>query len=302
MAQKMARYTMYGGELSLFTRKLEAALTFYDADFHQEPKSKANAQLLETRAGTHQIPLLQTPENWLLADTTPIIHLLDSRFGLRQLVPAGATGFLVHLLEEFFDEWVARVMVHYRWHYPDSAAFASQHMAQGDAQVAARVLTWGPRACRATGTDNPSQQRAAEAEYERVLAAAEQQLSTTPYLLGERPSALDCIVLGGLRAHTNMDPDPKAVVAGYPTVVRWAEQHADDVCRRSDTWQAWAQPNAVRLTPFADHVLTEMAATYQPFILANRAALAAGAKACHAQIYVTILSVRDKCCIFAIRR
>jgi glutathione S-transferase len=276
---RQSTYAIYGGELSYFTRKLEAALIFYGADHEMRRKSSDNREEIEHRSGTHQVPVLHTSENWLIADTTPLIHLLDGRFPHRQLFPAGAIGILVHLLEEYFDEWIARTMVHYRWHYPRSAEFASQKMAGGDAQAAARVRAWGPRACRATGTDSANQQQAAEAEYVRILEAMESQLATTPYMLGERPTALDCVLLGGLRAHTNMDPDPKEITAGYPRVVAWSEGSAD----------AWSGAGELadfpQSTPFARFVLDEMATTYQPYALGNRDAQQAGAKAFRADIY-----------------
>lgn len=34
---------------------------------------------LTARAGTRQMPVLITPENWCIADTTPILALLDGR-------------------------------------------------------------------------------------------------------------------------------------------------------------------------------------------------------------------------------
>lgn len=272
-------YTLYGGELSLFTRKLEAALIFYKAPYELVPKAKADAALLETRSGTHQVPVLATPENWLIADTTPIMGLLDGRFPGREMFPAGEYGVLVHILEEHFDEWIARVMVHYRWHYPESAKFASLRMAMGNEEAAARVVEWGPRACRATGTGSEQQRQAAEDEYVRVLAAAEAQLQETDFLLGDRPTALDCIVLGGLRAHTNMDPDPKRVVADFPVVLDWAE-------RRADTWTGGGDLVPLpESTAFARHLLGEMATTYVPYVLGNQAAQHAGAKAFHANIY-----------------
>lgn len=170
-------------------------------------------------------------------------------------------------------------MVHYRWHYPESAAFAASRMAKGDESVAHRMLDWGPRACRATGTDSLIQQRAAEAEYERILVAAEAQLTQTAFLLGDRPTALDCIVLGGLRAHTNMDPDPKRIVARFPTVRDWCE-------RRADTWDGKGVLASIQeLTDFARHMLGEMSSTYVPYTQAMRSALAAGAKACQVEIY-----------------
>lgn len=275
----MSDFIIYGGELSYFTRKLEAAMIFYGADFEMRSKTPEVAPEIEQRSGTHQVPVLHTPENWMIADTTPLLHLLDSRYPQRRMFPDGPIGVLAHMVEEYFDEWVARTMVHYRWHYPDSAVFASERMTQGNREAAARVREWGPRACRATGTDSPQQQREAESEYVRILEAANSQLAETAYLLGERPTAVDCIVLGGLRAHTNMDPDPKEVTANYPRVVAWAESEADQ-------WDGAGElapfPES---TPFAQFVLQEMVPTYRSYVLGNRDAQAAGAKAFHAEIY-----------------
>lgn len=268
-------YTIYGSELSYFTRKLEAAMIFYGADF----AVKAKTQEVEARAATHQVPVLQTPENWMIADTTPLLHLLDSRFVFRPMFPAGPLGVLVHIVEEYFDEWIARTMVHYRWHYEESAQFASERMGGGDADAAARIRQWGPRACRATGTDSAVQQAQAEAEYERILVALEAQLSETAYALGDRPTAVDCILLGGLRGHTNMDPAPRALVEKYPLVKAWAESKAD---KWNGDGELVSFPGS---TPFASFVLQEMTSTYVPFVLGNAEALAVGAKAFHARIY-----------------
>ena len=98
-------YTIYGGELSYFSRKLEAAMIFYRADFEFKPKGSNNAQHIEQRSGTHQVPVLHTPENWMIGDTTPLMMMLDERFPQRRMFPEGATGVLVHVLEEYFDEF-----------------------------------------------------------------------------------------------------------------------------------------------------------------------------------------------------
>ena len=274
-----SKYTIYGGELSYFTRKLEAALIFYGASFELLNKGQHNPQEIESRSGTHQVPVLQTPENWMIGDTTPLMQLLDTRFPARRMFPHGPLGVLVQIVEEYFDEWVARTMVHYRWHYADSAEFASLKMANGNAEAAARVRDWGPRACRATGTDSEIQRKAAEDEYVRILAAMESQFAETPYLLGHRPTAVDCVMLGGLRAHTNMDPDPKKITANYPRVVAWAETGADKWSGEGDLAPF---PTS---TAFARFVLQEMATTYQPYVLGNRDAQQDGAKAFHVEVY-----------------
>ena len=273
------RYVLYGGELSYFTRKLEAALILYGADFEFRGKTADVREELEMRSGTHQVPVLHTPENWLIGDTTPLLHLLDARFPDRAMFPKGPLGVLVHVLEEYFDEWVARTMVHFRWHYSRSAQYAALKMSNGNEQAAATVLAWGPRACRATGTESPHQQRAAEEEYVRILAAMEQQLGESSYMLGNRPTAVDCILLGGLRAHTYNDPDPKEITAQYPRVVKWCEE-ATSQWKGAGELLPFDSP-----TPFAQFILDEMYSTYRPYVLGNADAQQAGAKAFHVQIY-----------------
>ena len=272
-------YRIYGGELSYFTRKLEAAMIFYAAPFEMLDKNEHDPQEIEARSGTHQVPVLLTPENWMIGDTTPLMRLLDDRFPDRRMFPEGPLGVLVQVVEEFFDEWVARTMVHYRWHYPESARFASLRVAKGNAEIAEGIRSWGPRACRATGTESEWQRLACEEEYRRMLNAAERQLQETAFLLGDRPTAVDAVVLGGLRGHTNMDPDPKKMMVEFPRVVEWAETRADE-------WDGAGElagfPDS---TPFARSILAEMVSTYQPYVLGNRDAQAAGAKAFHAEIY-----------------
>jgi glutathione S-transferase len=273
------QYIIYGGELSYFTRKLEAAMIFYGADFEMRAKNPDNAQEVEFRSGTHQVPVLLTPENWMIGDTTPVLQLLDSRFPSRKMFPAGPLGVLTQIIEEYFDEWVARTMVHYRWHYEESAVFASEKMGAGNKEAALRIRSWGPRACRATGTESEHQQQQAEAEYLRIMDAIDRQLQETNYMLGDRPTAVDCILLGGLRAHTNMDPTPRRAIAKYERVVRWAEETADQ-------WDGSGELAAFpQSTPFVQFVLGEMRETYVPYVMENANSIAAGAKAFHVEIY-----------------
>ena len=266
-------YLLYGSIPSLFTRKLEAALEFYRAPFEFRSKgSQPDPKTLELRAGTHQVPLLQTPEDWLLADTTPILEMLDHRFPDRRLFPPGPLGVLAHMVEECLDEWVARVMVHYRWHYPESARYASEIISNGDPARAETVRGWGPRACRATGTETAFHQQAAEAEYVRLLDAAETQLGETRYLMGDRPTPADCMMLGGFWAHTLHDPDPRKVVEAYPRLVAWSAAASE-----WDGQGDWAP--FPETTGFARHVLAEMARSYMPVLAGHAASITEGRKA-----------------------
>jgi glutathione S-transferase len=259
-------------------------MIFYGLPHRIEPRGTGVADSLGQRAGTHQIPVLETPENWVLADTTPILQLLDARVPARRLFPAGPLGVLVHVVEEILDEWVARVMVHYRWHYVENTQyvleqFMGKRFSEEEA-MAHPVAQWGPRACRATGTELPAQRKSAEAEYLSLMDALESQLSRTAFALGDRPTAVDTILLAGLHAHTNADPIPD--LSTYARVLSWAEGGAAEA-PWPDAEDALADFR--ESTPLARHVLRIGREQYAPFVEANAAALDAGAKSFEIETY-----------------
>jgi glutathione S-transferase len=262
-------YVVFGAPFSLFTRKLEAALRFYAAPFRMKPKNAENGALLEARSGTHQVPVLHTPDDWMLADTTPILALLDGRFPSRRLFPGGAAGVLVHVLED------------YRWHYEENTrhvvgAILGRPVTLEEAREFP-LAKWGPRACRATGTESTHQQQRAEQEYLELLQALDTQLGKTRYALGDRPTALDTILLGGLRAHTNADPIPD--LTALHRVVAWDTETADP-------WDgSGGFPELAADGPLVAQLLSIGRDQYLPFLLGNARALAAGEKAFVVETY-----------------
>ena len=80
-------YTLIGQEMSMFTRKLEAQLRYQNIPYQWEIKSQQNTDGINTRAGTHFIPVLKTPDGWMINDTISIGPLLNDRFSDCPVVP-----------------------------------------------------------------------------------------------------------------------------------------------------------------------------------------------------------------------
>ncbi|MCA9523410.1 MAG: glutathione S-transferase family protein [Myxococcales bacterium] len=224
-------YTLYGVRLSLFTRKMEAALELQGVPHLYRAKTVFLRSKLEARAGTHLIPLLETPEGWLLYDSTPMIELLGARYPATRLIPSDASGVIVRLVEEWLDEWFSRAVLHFRWNNPESASVAAAAIAAEMTPFAPRFATrrlartlqhWGGRACRAFGLESAVQRAGVEEEALRLYQALEKQLETTPFALGARPTAVDAALLGGLRAHMLPDPAPRRLLEEFPRVLAWA--------------------------------------------------------------------------------
>ena len=117
-------YELYGSRNSYFTQKMQAALQWYfPLDYTFVVKGADNTEEVEKRSGTHQLPAMLTPENWLIADSTPMLTLLDSRLPMRRFYPEGIVGCLAAVMEEYFDEWSARWCIHTRWMVNDETAW-----------------------------------------------------------------------------------------------------------------------------------------------------------------------------------
>ena len=82
------RYTLWGGEHSFFTRKLQAMLNYLDLSYEFRLKSTDAGPGVEARLGTHFIPGLETPEGWFVHDTTPIGLMLNAKYPDRPILPS----------------------------------------------------------------------------------------------------------------------------------------------------------------------------------------------------------------------
>jgi len=115
-------FLIYGAERSYFTRKVEAIFRGMGIPHEFRLKTLANTAWLEARAGTHLIPVVLTPEDWMLWDSTPIAFLLQQRYPDRAIIPTTPLQRMACLLiEDWVDEWLPRAAVHSRWCYPTNA-------------------------------------------------------------------------------------------------------------------------------------------------------------------------------------
>ncbi|MEC7986856.1 MAG: glutathione S-transferase N-terminal domain-containing protein [Myxococcota bacterium] len=271
------KYTMYGYTLSYFSRKLETALQWYGVEYEFRCKSIDIRSLIEKRSGTHQVPILFTPQDHCMIDTTPTMWFLDERYPERRMFPSGLTGALVQILEEYLDEWFPRIVLHYRWQYEECTQFAANVLGREAAPGAADLFSntiaqWGKKACRARGISSEEMKRSAEAEWIRTLDALEEQLGQTAFSLGNRPCAVDADLLGGLRGHFLKDPVPKTVLQNYPRIRSWA----DTALHWDGKWELAPFPES---TPFAHFLLKEMAGSYKKYCLSNAVAISGREKA-----------------------
>ncbi|MEM8621709.1 MAG: glutathione S-transferase N-terminal domain-containing protein [Actinomycetota bacterium] len=218
-------------------------------------------------------------------DSSPQIMRLETEYTGRSLVPTDpAVAFLDALIEDYGDEWVTKMMYHYRWAYAadiDKAArllplaqnlqMTSDQAQQSYEFISARQI--GRRALVGSTDENAP---LIEGSYERLLDLLTELLSQDEFLLGDRPARGDLGIFGQLSQLVKWDPTPMTIAATRaPKVINWVDRVDDLSWWPVDGDSGWTALD--ELPEATTALLHEIGATYAPFMVANAAALHADA-------------------------
>ena len=110
-------YTLYGAEVSYFTGKVRAYLRYKRIPFSEVLATReVYREIILPRVGWPVIPVVVTPEDETLQDSTDIIDELERRFPGSSIYPITPRQRLAALLLEVNgDEWLKIPAMHYRW-------------------------------------------------------------------------------------------------------------------------------------------------------------------------------------------
>ncbi|HJO25262.1 MAG: glutathione S-transferase family protein [Myxococcota bacterium] len=224
-------------------------------------------------------------------DSTPLIRRLESDYPGRSVIPTDPVmAFIDALLEDYADEWLTKAMFHYRWAFGADVAKAAsvlpfwtrwdvpdQRIAPLAKQFSERQIArlWVVGSNETTGP-------VIEASYRRYLTLLDAHLTRQPFLMGTRPASSDFGAFGQLTQLGLFDPTPAAVtLETAPRVISWVEV-VEDLSGTEPDEAGWTPRDAVRDTLRA--LLGEVGRVYAPFLLANAAALDAGAERVECEI------------------
>jgi len=236
MSSTTDTFTMYGAEFSLYSGKLRSYLRKKGIPFREKsPSILTYRRFIVPRTGVKFIPVLHTPEDEVLQDTTAIIDALEPRFPERGVYPDTPRQHLAALLLELYgDEWLLIPAMHYRWNFPETnlpfvydefggmafpwfPKFIRRALGK---RIGARFQSFVPR-LGITDATRP----AIENSYEALLDELNTHFNTHAFLLGGRPSIGDFGMIGPMYAHLYRDPYPGRLMRDRaPNVAAWVER------------------------------------------------------------------------------
>jgi glutathione S-transferase len=287
-------YTLIGAELSMFTRKMEAQLRYQNIPHEWKFKAMADASELQKRAGTRFIPLLETPDGWLLNDTIAIGPMLSERFGEAPVLPSTPIQRAAcFILEDDFNHWFPRHALHSRWIDLDNAIAAGKCFGanlvlsksideeltdEEKAQVAGMGATmrdsFGLGACDVQGA-GPDKAREVQNDFNTMMNLFKQHFAAHDFLFGDRACIADFAIVGPAKAHFLQDPLPLAWLTAEDNE-EMLRAYVDRVFHDDEAGKTYLPDDQIpdTLIPILEHAK----ANYQPFAKASIQAAMRGEK------------------------
>ena len=217
-------YRFYAAEVSYFSGKVRPALRYKGVHYLE---LRPDMRLILARTGLTFIPVLLTPDDEAVQDTSEILDALEERVPSPPLYPKTPVQSIVsRIFELYADEFMILPAMHYRWSFPES-----ERKARGDFSANIGSLEAGNRfadrmkgALPFLGIDGRTAS-VIESHLEALLDELSAHFAEQPFLLGARMSLADCALMGPFYGHLYLDAVPSVLLRERaPLVCNWIER------------------------------------------------------------------------------
>ena len=272
-----APYRIFGNEMSPYSVKVRAWFR-YKAIPHLWLQRSQHREEFKARARLPLIPLVVTPDDRAIQDSTPVIEALEAEYPEPSIHPDDpALRFLSALIEEYGDEWGNKLMFHHRWYSEvdrrATALVLARSFLPNEEQEAVEALAKQVRErmvgrVHFTGS-SPANAPLISRYLDDLLAILERHLESRPYLFGARPAFAD-LGLAPQLYEAALDPTAAGIIrARAPNVLAWSYRVLEP--HNEGPFEDWDSLKET-LTP----LLANAGAYFLPWSRANADALEAG--------------------------
>ncbi len=286
----MDAFVIVGAVGSPYSRKLRAVLRYRQIPYRWVNSGSPESAPLPRPKVSLMPQLILDGE--ARTDTTPLIRELERRVtNDRSVVPSDpALAFLDALIEDYGDEWLTKMMFHYRWAFEADIEKAQtilprwSGMTQSDERLAQAGKVVAERQIerlRVVGS-NRTTAPVIEDSYARFLDLLEDHLRSHRFVMGDRPGTSDFALFGQLTQLVLFDPTPAATALHRAPRVYAYTELVEDLSGLEAGDSQWVTRET--LPPTLRALLSEIGRVYAPFLLANAAALRSGSERVECEI------------------
>jgi len=271
-------YRIYGAEMSPYSVKVRSYFRYKGIPHRWIVRNAESETDYQKYAKIPIVPLVVTPNDTALQDSTPIIEHIEALYPEPSIHPPDAiAAFVSALLEEFGDEWGNKWMFHYRWarevdQMSSAGRLARAMMPTADEERhAAMVAMVRTRMVDRVWFVGSNEQNAPQIEgsFREAVEQLDVHLADRPYLFGARPAFGD-FALWGQMYEAWTDPTAGALIEGRGhCVLAWAQRMLWP--RVEGEFEAWSSLEPT-LLPLLQRQVGRL---FIPWTMANAAAVSA---------------------------
>jgi glutathione S-transferase len=231
-------YVLWGANWSLYTAKVRPYLIKKGIPYVEiNPSHPHFREDIVTRIGHFTVPVLETPDGEIIADSTEIMEFLEPRFPDVPMLPEDKTlAALAHLIHSYGSEGLQKPAMYLRW----NTTFENRLLARNEFS-----RTLETRSDREASNDKEADifavsmrgylpilgiglshevDVAVESSIAKLYEVLSAHLQDYPYILGGVPSLADYGMMGALYAHHGRDVSSNnALKTQAPELYRWIE-------------------------------------------------------------------------------
>jgi len=267
-------FTLYGWHLSYFTGKVRCYLNYKRIPYIDRQVDLFTLfHTIKRHTGEVVMPVLRTPNDVWLQDSSMIIDHLEAHYPTSSVIPTTPIQrFTAYLLEAWGDEWWIPIAMHTRWSHAENYQLWEKEAGPNllphfPAYLQRLAATYPAKAMRSklySAGVRPEQFVTLDAWTQNMLDLLERHFGAQDYLLGGHPTLADYGLVGTMYGHIGRDPWPaRELVAPRPHLKAWIERMASPPAQTSQ--QALLGDDAIAAT--LEPILRVVFAEFIPMLM-----------------------------------
>jgi glutathione S-transferase len=238
------KFVLWGANWSLYTAKVRPYLIKKGIEYVEiNPSHPHYNEKVLTAVGHFTVPVLETPDGDIVADSTEIMEFLEPRFPSVPMLPDDKPlAALAYLIHSYGSEGLTKPAMYCRWNTTFEnrlwardefeRSLATPEQADGFA-IAMRAFL----PILGIGLSHPADVLI-ETSLDRLYSTLNAHFLKYPYVLGGVPSLADYGMMGAVYAHLGRDvSSSNKLKVDAPALYRWVETMGRPPIADPEVWQ-----------------------------------------------------------------
>jgi len=225
-------YRIWQSQCSPYSYKVMTYMNYKGIPYKRVNANMADLDWVKKVAGQSIVPVLLTPDDQVMQDSTPIMEYFEEKFPDKSTIPDDhRLAFIMWLIEDFSDEYIPRMQIHTRWGNEQNSQTLSHKIARNilygmpgmqAKDLAPVILNRQSGFLTHLGLESDEAKANLDQQVLDLLAILEQHFEQYQFLLGGKPSIADFALFGPLKIHLYDDPQSNQILeTNAPRTVQW---------------------------------------------------------------------------------